>query len=592
MQLSRADVVLLNSDTIVTARLARRAPALRGDRSAIGTITPFSNNAEICSFPRFCEDNPWPAGRDPEPMRAALAAAAVPTYPGSADRRRLLPVPPARADRRDRRLRPGVRRGLRRGERSLPARGAGRLAQRAGRQRVRRAYRRPLVRGTEGRARRRATWRCCSSAIRITSTWCAPTSPPIRCARCARRRAARLAVDAAPGRGVLHVIHDHGGGTETHVRALIDGSRSRWRHYLAIAVGDRWQVEEHRADGGVVTFDSSAARTNRGAISSAASARRSASRSSTCTTFPPAATGSSRRWPTLPVPYGYTVHDLNFACPTITFLGADGMYCGGADRCRRVRALPRGAAGVRRHRHRAGARGTRAAAAGGVPDRAVAVGGGDARALFSGRAGDVIAHGTPDASLRRDARRTSDARCCPTTACRRSRCWARSAPTRARAGSSGWLRLRARAAPRALRADRLSGRSARALAVRRRACSRSTAATTPPICPSSSRTIASRSCCIRRRVPRRSATRCPRRGPRAGRCSCRRSARWTSACADSGAGWVMTEAEWRDEARMLDRVLALLGTAACAMRATRGAPRRAHAARDVARRWPTRPSRL
>ncbi len=48
---------------------------------------------------------------------------------------------------------------------------------------------------------------------------------------------------------MLHVIHDHGGGTETHVRALIAGSRERWRHYLAIAVGDRWQVEEHRADG-------------------------------------------------------------------------------------------------------------------------------------------------------------------------------------------------------------------------------------------------------------------------------------------------------------------------------------------------------
>jgi glycosyltransferase involved in cell wall biosynthesis len=30
---------------------------------------------------------------------------------------------------------------------------------------------------------------------------------------------------------------------------------------------------------------------------------------------------------------------------------------------------------------------------------------------------------------------------------------------------------------------------------------------------------------------------------------------------DSGAGWVMTDAEWRDERRMLERVLAVLGTA-------------------------------
>jgi glycosyltransferase involved in cell wall biosynthesis len=30
----------------------------------------------------------------------------------------------------------------------------------------------------------------------------------------------------------------------------------------------------------------------------------------------------------LDLPYGYTVHDVNVACPTITFLAADGMYCG------------------------------------------------------------------------------------------------------------------------------------------------------------------------------------------------------------------------------------------------------------------------
>src|SRR6185369_881583 len=30
---------------------------------------------------------------------------------------------------------------------------------------------------------------------------------------------------------------------------------------------------------------------------------------------------------TLGVPYGYTVHDLSFACPTILFLGVDGKYC-------------------------------------------------------------------------------------------------------------------------------------------------------------------------------------------------------------------------------------------------------------------------
>jgi len=31
----------------------------------------------------------------------------------------------------------------------------------------------------------------------------------------------------------------------------------------------------------------------------------------------------------LDLPYGYTAHDLAFACPTITLLAPDGMYCGG-----------------------------------------------------------------------------------------------------------------------------------------------------------------------------------------------------------------------------------------------------------------------
>ena len=54
--------------------------------------------------------------------------------------------------------------------------------------------------------------------------------------------------------GVLHVIHGHGGGTEYHVRALIAASAAVFRHYLLIAVGDEWQLEEHAADD-VRTYD-------------------------------------------------------------------------------------------------------------------------------------------------------------------------------------------------------------------------------------------------------------------------------------------------------------------------------------------------
>jgi len=78
MALSGQDVLLLNSDTITTVGwLERILEAARSDRR-IATITPFSNNAEICSFPEFCRNNPPPA--DPD-LIAQRFAAHSPTYP-------------------------------------------------------------------------------------------------------------------------------------------------------------------------------------------------------------------------------------------------------------------------------------------------------------------------------------------------------------------------------------------------------------------------------------------------------------------------------------------------------------------------------
>ena len=71
------DVVLLNSDTITTIGwLQRLRTAAAGER--VATATPWSNNAEICSFPAFCEANPEPD--DPERI-AAAAALCAPEYP-------------------------------------------------------------------------------------------------------------------------------------------------------------------------------------------------------------------------------------------------------------------------------------------------------------------------------------------------------------------------------------------------------------------------------------------------------------------------------------------------------------------------------
>ncbi len=48
------DVVLLNSDTLVANNWLDRLAEAAASDDRVATVTPFSNNAEICSFPRFC----------------------------------------------------------------------------------------------------------------------------------------------------------------------------------------------------------------------------------------------------------------------------------------------------------------------------------------------------------------------------------------------------------------------------------------------------------------------------------------------------------------------------------------------------------
>jgi len=327
MGLSRADVILLNSDTLVTHGWLDAIMHCVATDPRIGTITPFSNNAEICSFPRFCENNGWPQDADPEPVRRAIAEAGVPTYPDLPTgvgfcmfvRRALL----------DQLGGFDMAFGKGYGEENdlcLRAHAAGWrnvLADNA------------FVVHTGGRsfAGRKTELGARNMEILLARhphyldlVRAYIAADPLRPLR--EIAAMRLAVNAAPGRGVLHVIHHHGGGTETHVRALIAASRERWRHYLAIAVDDRWQVEEHRADGSVVSFDLTRGEHEPwrdfvgGICGSFGIALVHLHNISACRD------GILAALEDLPVPYGYTVHDLNFACPTITFHGADGMYCG------------------------------------------------------------------------------------------------------------------------------------------------------------------------------------------------------------------------------------------------------------------------
>ena len=323
--LSRRDVVLLNSDTVVTAGWLEALLRCAASDPSIGTITPWSNNAEILSYPRFCVNNAWPDGADPQPVADAFARAAVPSYPDLPTgvgfcfyvRRALLD----RIGGFDSAFGAGY------GEENdfcMRAAAAGWrnvLADDA------------FVLHTGGRSFEKQ-----KDALvpKNTATLLArhPGYLPLVHDYVARdplaplRDAATIALDASSAGAVLHVLHHQGGGTETHVRALVAATLGRCRHAVAIAVGDRWRIELHRAQGEPIAFD----------LERLPDEPWSEFLAALCATLgvdlihvhnlSACRDGLLTALSATDVPYGCTVHDVNAACPTITFLGPDGLYCG------------------------------------------------------------------------------------------------------------------------------------------------------------------------------------------------------------------------------------------------------------------------
>ena len=67
------DVLLLNSDAEVAGDWLDRIRAAAYSDQRVASVTPFSNNATICSYPRFCQDNALPAGWDVARLHALFA---------------------------------------------------------------------------------------------------------------------------------------------------------------------------------------------------------------------------------------------------------------------------------------------------------------------------------------------------------------------------------------------------------------------------------------------------------------------------------------------------------------------------------------
>jgi GT2 family glycosyltransferase/glycosyltransferase involved in cell wall biosynthesis len=331
-----ADVVLLNSDTVVTRDWLEKLARCAASDPRIGTITPFSNNAEICSLPRFCANNPWPAERDPESVLRALERAAVPTYPDLPTgvgfclyvRRALLDAIGA--------FDPVF--GLGYGEENdlcLRAAGAG--------------FRNVLCEdcfvphlGGSSFGDKRAALAERNMALLlerhpgyldlVRGYIAADPLRPLRQFALTLER-----VDGGPRHAVLHILHGHGGGTEYHVRALIAVSSDAFRHYLLIAVGENWRLEEHAA-GEVVAYDFRRAPGESWCDYLGGIAARFGVDLIHLHNISGCREGLQEALVALGIPYGCTVHDLHFACPTITFLDPSGRYCGGVTDAARCQA--------------------------------------------------------------------------------------------------------------------------------------------------------------------------------------------------------------------------------------------------------------
>jgi glycosyltransferase involved in cell wall biosynthesis len=81
MQQSERDVILLNSDTEVTAGWLEKMRYAAYSSPDVATVTPFSNDATICSLPVPLEHNELPAGHDVNSFGALVETVSPREYP-------------------------------------------------------------------------------------------------------------------------------------------------------------------------------------------------------------------------------------------------------------------------------------------------------------------------------------------------------------------------------------------------------------------------------------------------------------------------------------------------------------------------------
>ena len=329
MALGQNDVILLNSDTIVTSGWLEKIRRCADSDSRIGTITPFSNNAEICSFPDFCEANALPPGISAEDVSRAVERAAVPLYPDIPTgvgfcmfiRRALLNKVG---------LFDAKTFGLGYGEENdfcMRAAQAG--------------YRNVLCddtfilhvggssfdskKATLAKENMQRLVAKHPNYLKIVAAFIA--ADPLEPIREVAYSFLHLQGESGRRPGVLHVLHGRKGGTENHVRHLIAAGRGRWRQYLLATYDDVWTLEDANGERCVSYHFKHEQDELWGALLAGL-----------CATFhidvchvhhlAGCRMGLLEAFAALPIPYGFTAHDFYLACPTINLLAPAGDYCG------------------------------------------------------------------------------------------------------------------------------------------------------------------------------------------------------------------------------------------------------------------------
>jgi len=350
MALGQNDVILLNSDTVVTSGWVEKFRRCAEFDPRIGTITPFSNNAEICSFPNFCEDNPLPPDMSAEDVNRAMERAAVPLYPDIPTgvgfcmfiRRALL----NRIGLFD-----AETFGLGYGEENdfcMRAAQAG--------------YRNVLCDDMFIRHVGSCSFNGKKSALaqenmqrlvakhpdylkEVTSFIAAD---PLKTIRDMAYSFLNLQGESGERPGVLHVLHGRKGGTENHVRHLMAAGRGRLRQYLLSTFEDVWVLEDANGERPITYHLKHEQDELWGSLLE-----------SLCATFniqvchvhhlAGCRLGLLEAFAALSIPYGFTTHDFYLACPTINLLGPDGDYCDaqtGLDHCSQCLAAQPDFAGI------------------------------------------------------------------------------------------------------------------------------------------------------------------------------------------------------------------------------------------------------